>query len=215
ASLSFSAPSNTTYYILVGGSGGSGGNLSIVATIVTPPANDTCAGAIALASGVTNFLNTFNATEFDDLAPSCNGSMGLGLSYKISTPAYNPRLDISTCGSDFRTIIAVYTIAFEASPAQLHFPSFPTRRSSDLASLSFSAPSNTTYYILVGGSGGSGEIGRASGRERAQPAKDACALAIELASGVTNFLNTFNATEFDDLAPSCNGAAGLGGGEKI
>src|SRR5208282_1417444 len=108
AGFSFSGTSNTTYYILVGGAGGTGGNLQIVANHVAPPSNDTCAGAIALANGVTNTLYTFDATEFGDPVPTCQGSFGRGVWYTVTTPGYNVRVNLSTCGSDFYTAMEVY-----------------------------------------------------------------------------------------------------------
>src|SRR5205814_1247636 len=108
AGVSFSAPSNTTYYILVGGINVSGGNLQIVANIVTPPRNDICAGAIALTNGVPNAVYTFDATEFGDLVPACQGAFGRGVWYTVTTPTNNVRLDISTCGSDFQTVMQLY-----------------------------------------------------------------------------------------------------------
>src|SRR5208282_1507509 len=108
AGFSFSGTSNTTYYILVGGAGGTGGNLQIVANHVAPPSNDTCAGAIALANGVTNTLYTFDATEIGDPVPSCQGSFGRGVWYTVTTTTNGP-VTINTCGSDFNTVMEVYT----------------------------------------------------------------------------------------------------------
>src|SRR5262249_37022484 len=108
ASVSFSGVGGTTYYILVGGHNGSGGNLQIVGTLVLPPANDTCANATPLASGVPTSMNTFYATEFGDPVPPCNSSIGRGVWYTI-TPSINERVNISTCGSDFSTVLSVYT----------------------------------------------------------------------------------------------------------
>src|SRR4029077_18186971 len=208
AGLSFSATANTTYYILVGGLGGSGGNLQIVATMVTPPPNDTCAGAIALASGVTNTVNTFDATEFGDLVPSCQGGFGRGVWYTVTTPTNNVRVNLNTCGSDFGTVMQVYTGACGSLTnfqcADRGNP-FGCGSGTGQAGLSFSATANTTYYVLVGGLGGSGGNLQIVATMVTPPPNDTCAGAIALASGVTNTVNTFDATEFGDLVPSCQG----------
>src|ERR1035438_8138238 len=116
AGLSFSAPSNTTYYIFVAGEFSDAGTLDIVANLVTPPPNDTCASPAILTNGVTAVLNTFAATEFGDPALDCTGNtIGHGVWYQITTPTNNVRLDISTCGSSYRTVLQVYTNACGAS----------------------------------------------------------------------------------------------------
>src|SRR5258707_1255880 len=152
ASLSFSGVAGTTYFILVGGNSGGGGNLQIVGTLSPPPANDSCANATPLVSGVTNFLYTFNATEFGDPAPSCvgccSGGFGRGVWYTITTPTNNVRVNLSTCGSGFNTMMAVYTNSCGAlTEVQCANEGGPFCNYQ--ANLSFGSLGNTTYYILV------------------------------------------------------------------
>src|SRR5713101_1806120 len=84
-------------------------DVSVQVTIVsTPPANDLCSGAIALTAGTTYTLNTANATSTGDPAPSCQNNFGKGVWYTF-TPTVSDTVTISTCGSDFNTVLAVYT----------------------------------------------------------------------------------------------------------
>src|SRR5258705_113950 len=71
--------------------------------------NDFCTNATWLASGETNSVNTFDATEFGDPVFPCGFSVGRGVWYRITTPPNNVRLDVTTCGSDFLTTLAVFT----------------------------------------------------------------------------------------------------------
>jgi hypothetical protein len=165
-------------------------------------------------------LNTFDATEFGDPVPGCNGSLGRGVWYKVMTPGNNVRIDINTCGSDFGTVLSVYTngcgslsnaLAYNGAAvcADRSNP-FGCGVSPGQAGVSFSAVSNTTYYILVGGSSGTGGNLKIRADIVTPPPNDTCANPTLLVSGETNSLNTFDATEFGDPVPGCNGSFGRG-----
>jgi hypothetical protein len=128
-----------------------------VVVSTTPPANDTCAGAIPLTSGSTYTTNTANATSTGDPVPGCQGSAGKGVWYTY-TPALSGTVAISTCGSTFDTVLAVYTGSCGSlSPVICNDDNGPSCAGSQ-ASVSFAATGGTTYFILAAGSGGASGI---------------------------------------------------------
>src|ERR1043166_661783 len=120
---------------------------------VVPPTNDTCVAAIPMTAGTTYTLNTANATSTNDPTPGCQGSFGKGVWYSY-TPSASGTVTLSTCGSTFDTVLAIYTGSCGAlSPLACNDDDGPACAGSQ-ASFSFSATSGTTYHILAGGSGG-------------------------------------------------------------
>src|SRR4051812_28437121 len=73
----------------------------------TVPPNDTCTSATAMELGTVYTVNTAGATSTGDPTPSC-GSLGKGIWYTL-TPPTDGTITISTCGSAFDTVLAVYT----------------------------------------------------------------------------------------------------------
>jgi hypothetical protein len=124
-----------------------------VQVVSGPPANDACSGAIALVPGTPYTLNTATATSAGDPTPGCQGSFGKGVWFTY-TPASGGIVTISTCGSDFDTVLAVYSGSCGSlTPVACNDNNGPSCATSR-ASVSFSATSGTTYFILAGGSGG-------------------------------------------------------------
>jgi hypothetical protein len=124
-----------------------------VQVVSGPPANDACSGAIALAPGTPYTVNTAVATSTGDPTPGCQGSFGKGIWFTY-TPATSGNVTISTCGSDFDTVLAVYSGSCGSlTPVACNDNNGPSCATSR-ASVSFSATSGTTYLILAGGSGG-------------------------------------------------------------
>lgn len=79
-----------------------------VQVVSGPPPNDACAGAIALSPGTSYAVNTAGATSTSDPTPGCQGSFGKGVWFTY-TPGSSGTVVISTCGSDFDTVMAVYS----------------------------------------------------------------------------------------------------------
>jgi len=124
-----------------------------VNSVATPPANDTCAGAIAMTAGTTYNANTANATSTGDPTPSCQGTAGKGVWYTY-TPVGSGTVTISTCGSTYNTVLAVYTGSCGSlTPIACNDDSGPACATPQ-ASVSFAGTSGTTYFILAAGSGG-------------------------------------------------------------
>ncbi len=209
ASVSFVGTSGTTYRILAGGYAGAFGNLHIVATVIPSLTNDTCAGALAMTAGTTYTLNTAAATSTDDPAPDCEADLQKGVWFTF-TPASSGTITISTCGSDFDTVLAVYTrtcgslTAFAGSCNDDNGPACSTGQ----ASVRFNGLAGTTYRILAGGFGGG--FGNLNIVATFTPTNDTCAGAIAMTSGTTYQLNTAGATSGTDPILACQNSAGNG-----
>jgi hypothetical protein len=212
ASVNFSATAGVKYYILVGGNQGTSGNLQISVTATPPPFNDTCTNAIALIPGVTYITNTLNATETGDpSAPCCNGyTLGRGVWYTFASPTAQ-QVTISTCGSDFDTVLEVFNGTcgtFGSSPIFYNDTSGPACIGKT-ASVNFSASAGVLYYILAAGNaqaGGNLHILADTGL----PPNDACSNAVAMVPGTTYFASTFNATEAGDPTNTCASNFGRG-----
>ncbi|MBI5383844.1 MAG: CHRD domain-containing protein [Verrucomicrobia bacterium] len=123
----------------------------ILVTGVSPPANDSCVNALPLTDGVPYTMDTAGATD-DTFVPDCQSNFGRGVWFTFSPIA--DRVDISTCGSSFDTVLQVFsggdtTCEFMTRVAcnDDHGPSC----SGSAASVQFTATANTLYRILAGG----------------------------------------------------------------
>lgn len=125
-----------------------------------PPPNDRCSSAVAMNPGTLYTVNTDTATSTGDPAPLCvSASKGVWYTF---TPVVNGRITISTCDSDFDTVLVVYTgscgslsaIAGGCSDGNGPVCNGPR------ASVAFSGIKGTTYRILAAG------FGNASGNLR-------------------------------------------------
>jgi len=179
------------------------------------PANDTCAGAIAMIAGTAYFMNTASATSTGDPTPSCGGSFGKGVWFTF-TPSTNGTVTISTCGSDYNTVLQVYTadIFFGCSSltaVTCNDDSGPSCLT-DRASVSFTGTAGTAYRILVGGFAGSaGNLSIvATQPQPPPPVNDQCSGAISMTAGSPYSMSTVNATGMGDSTPSCGGNFGKG-----
>jgi hypothetical protein len=159
ASVSFLATGGTRYLILAGGYGGATGNLRVMVAATLLPSNDRCSGAIAMTAGTLYGVNTANATSTGDPTPVCQANFGHGVWYSFTPPISGP-VFISTCGSDFDTVVQVYTGACGSlTPLGCNDDGGPAC-ASVAASVRFMGTAGTTYWILAGGYGGkSGNLG--------------------------------------------------------
>jgi hypothetical protein len=102
--VSFTAAAGVNYYIQVAGYGGASGsgNLTVSSTGL---ANDTCAGALAIGTGGTEF-NTECATQ--TVTMPCAGGGGPDLWYSYTAPSAG-ELTVETCGAaTYDTALAIY-----------------------------------------------------------------------------------------------------------
>src|SRR5713101_4211320 len=127
---------------------------TVVVSASPAPPNDQCGSAIAMSQATIYTVNTAGATSTGDPVPSC-GSLGKGVWYTF-TPAANSLVTISTCNSDFDTVLAVYTGtcgSLTAVSGGCDDDNGPACTGTN-ASVAFSGSAGMTYWILAGGYGG-------------------------------------------------------------
>ncbi len=131
------------------------------------PANDACAGALPLASGVVTEFSTIRAVmEGDPLPSSCLGSTGPTIGPDVwftYRPDRSGNVAIDTCGSAFDTRIAVYQGGCDGpSLVTCASGSVLCSSSTNRARVQFAGTCGTTYLIRIGGEnsdlGGSGRV---------------------------------------------------------
>ena len=141
----------TTYHVLAGGLNGQTGNLVFHLSFgsSTLP-NDQCSGAIVIsAASYTNTQSTAIATSTGDPAPSCAPTAGSAVWYQY-TPPTNGFITVDTFGSDFDTVLAVYTNACGSLNEVACNNNFDgTNASQVMVPVAWA----TTYRILAGGAG--------------------------------------------------------------
>jgi hypothetical protein len=111
--------------------------------------NDACSGAIILSPGTSYVQDTTQATN-DDVKPSCQPFMGSGVWFKF-TPPNSSSFTVSTCGSDFDTVLGLYTGSCGALTEVACNDDDGPDCSGFAASIRFSGVVDTTYFILAGG----------------------------------------------------------------
>ncbi len=145
-------PSDTgTYAVEVNSIGGSHRVTVSTLTVVVPPANDNFASAqtIPALNGSTTGSNT-NATGEAGEPVHWNAAGAASSVWFRWTPASRGIAIVDTVGSNFDTVLAVYTGASLASLTRL--AQDDDRGGGRTSQVSFAATAGTTYSIAVGGS---------------------------------------------------------------
>ncbi len=127
---------------------------------VTPPLvpNDCCAGAIDVFSGTIAF-NSNGATDDGANHPSCGGMIGKDIWYRYVATC-DEYLHVSTCGSSFDTMIAVYDgTSCPFGQSQLIACADDTAGCGTSSELSVPVAFGRTYFIRVGGKNGASGAG--------------------------------------------------------
>ncbi len=202
ASVTFDGVAATTYRILTGGFNSARGNLRIIATVAPAPANDVCTNAIPLIAGVTNFMNTIGATTNGDTPLTCWTNYGRGVWFSF-TPSISGTVTVSTCSSDFDTLVQAYTGACDSlTPvAGGCNDDFGPICSTNRASISFNGTAGTTYRLLAGGFAGTfGNLGIVA---TVIPTNDTCGSAVAMNVNTIYTLDTSGATSLGDPALGC------------
>jgi hypothetical protein len=105
--LAFNAVAGQTYHIAVDGYNGAAGNIALHLQEMVPPANDSFAKAAVLAGNIWTG-NNFNATR-EAGEPSLAGNPGGSSVWVNWTAPASGVVTLSTAGSDFDTMLGVYT----------------------------------------------------------------------------------------------------------
>jgi hypothetical protein len=149
--VEFFAQAGTTYYIAVDGYLGAEGTISLI-WYGLPPANDNFADAKTISgiSGQT-WGDNFSATK-ETWEPNHANGTGGSSAWWIWTAPQSGRFYMDTHGSDFDTLLGVYTLIsgylYEAASSD------DDGSSNNTSGVSFSAVAGTTYYIAVDGYSG-------------------------------------------------------------
>ncbi len=200
AQFSFPCTAGTTYTILAGGYNGASGRLQIKASLGQAPANNWCSGAITLSNPGSATMSTVDAISGAGPIPSCgDGVAAGGVWYKV-TPTTTGPLTVTTDGSDYDTVLAVYS----GSCGALTEVGCNDDDASDslCSTVTFTGSAGTTYYLLVGGCfGASGNLQISVG---SPPANGQCSGAIRLSNPGSATMNTDGATGDGGLYPDCS-----------
>jgi len=210
----------TTYYVRIYSStltptGGSAWDFAIC--ITDPPANDLCANAITLSSGMacTSTTGTINSANYTagPAAPCAGGTVKYDVWYSFTAQSANPSITLSNVGANFfaqNPLIQVYAGTCG---------SLTNKGCSVSPALSLTAPLGltigTVYYIRIfstttnptPNSGGNFDI---CIQDPIPPVNDECAGAITLTSSTTCNNNTYtvvNATPSAAVPGVCSGTA--------
>ncbi len=172
-----------------------------VFSVPTPPANDQCAGAVAITCASSTVGTTINATTTNDATVSCNGETvdAPGVWYTFTSAiAQSVTIDTDNATTNFDTKIHVYTATGCGGP-------FTCVAGDDDAGagttslVSFAATAGTTYYVLVNGASGATGNFALDVVCVAAPVNDICSGALNLTCGGTlSTQNNTSATSTED-----------------
>jgi hypothetical protein len=200
----FVAEADTVYEIAVGNYGTPEGGTHDLTLSIDPggatPANDAFASAVAIPlDATTHFAHvsgsnegaTFETAEPDHAAAAAHYSVW----WSWTAPVGGGTVNISTQGSTFDTVLAVYTGAAVGALTEV-----ASNDDEDFANniftsrVTFVAGASTTYYIAVDGSADAwDEIGKIDlAIWMGAPANDAFASAIDLLNPATSTAEGFN-----------------------
>lgn len=186
--VSFPVTAGTIYYVAVAGMSASTGSISLSWSLVSPPSNDNFANSQALAgnNGNVSGTNILASKEADEPYHADNPG-GTSVWYTW-TAASGGSLTVTTLGSTFDTVCAVYTGTGLAELVAVASNDDPNSQSS---TVTFPVQPGTTYHIAIDGNDGvSGQIAL-NWNLTPPPANDAFAAA-ELISGDSGSLSASN-----------------------
>jgi hypothetical protein len=151
--VDFTATGGTTYWIAVDGYEGASGSFRLALDAIPPPVNDTFAAAseltgLAVQSGGSNAGATKEPGEPNHAA----WTGGTSVWWKWTAPSAT-RVAISTAGSNFDTLLAVYTGTSVGSLSTVAFNDEDGPVGVDTSAVAFDAVGGTTYWIAVDGFG--------------------------------------------------------------
>ncbi len=151
--VSFAAVAGTVYMLAVDGHGGATGDLVLN---VGAPVNDDFAAATPIPGAVATVTGTNVAASKEIGEPDHAGNAGGASVWYSWTPSLSGPVTIDTCGSDFNTLLGVYTGTGLTSltPVVSDDDSGACGAGSTQSSASFTATAGTVYRIAVDGLNG-------------------------------------------------------------
>ena len=168
-----------------------------VFSVPAPPANDQCAGAVAITCGTSTTGTTLNATTTNDPTGSCSGETvdAPGVWYTF-TPASNQTitLDTDNATTNYDTKIHVYTSTGGCAGPFTCLAADDDAGAGTTSMVSFAATTGNTYYILVNGNSGLTGNFALDIACATVPANDNCSGAIAITCGNNYTVNNTSAT---------------------
>jgi uncharacterized delta-60 repeat protein len=150
ASVSFNGTAATPYRILAGGYGGAAGILNIVARLpVPPPPNDNFANRIPLTGPTNSVTGTSLGATKEAGEPNHAGNAGGKSVWWSWTAPVSGIVSVTTFGSSFDTLLAVYTGT--ALPNLAVIASNDDAGGGNQSAVVFTSVAGTTYQIAVDG----------------------------------------------------------------
>jgi|GEM_PF-1038367 len=111
----------------------------------TPPTNDDCANAIALACGDSDTGNTTLATD--------SGGYPAGdVFYSFTGTGSEQTVTVSLCGSSYDTVLRIFTDCTLSTEVAMNDDNFDACTTSQ-SQLEFTSDGTSTYYIMIEGYG--------------------------------------------------------------
>ena len=175
--VSFNTTNGTTYYFAVDGRNGAGGAvaLNLVFNSQSKPANDDFANAIVLTGSSANSTANSSAATAQSGEPNHRGYSAKKSLWWTWTAAESGPVRISTSGSAFDTVLAVYTGSSLYSLSEM--ASSDDANGSSQGAVEFEAVSGTTYQIAVDGYDGESGAVALSISQTSTPSNNDFALA--------------------------------------
>jgi hypothetical protein len=156
ARVSFLAGANTTYYVQIGGYNSAFGNLQVTFGPPATPPNDNFANATTVGMGrftAVTFAATTEPGEPTAVDAGCGptlGTIGKTVWYRFTATA-NGTMTMNTVGSDFDTVLAVYTGPAVNSLVRV---ACDDDSAGEQSQLTMPVVAGTTYHVQVGGFNG-------------------------------------------------------------
>jgi len=149
--VTFAAAASTAYQIAVDGYGGGYGGITLHVT-VTAPANDRFDSRAGIPGGGGTVAATNLGATKDPGEPNHAGNAGGKSVWWTWTAAVSGSAQIDTIGSDFNTLLGIYTGGSVSSLTVV--ASNDDSEGGPTSKVTFAAAAGTTYQIAVDGSGG-------------------------------------------------------------
>ena len=137
-------------------------NVSVVAVVL--PANDECANATAIGTGVFAFNNATATNSATTLPAACDGGVGTTMQrdiWYLFTAPCTGTAKITTCGTTaFNSRLAVYSLACPTTGTLVGCNNDDPNCTNGGASVTFSAFAGGSYFVRVGANstGGAGTL---------------------------------------------------------
>ena len=210
SATAFVATSGTTYFLAVDGYGGASGNVALslaFTTGVTRPANDNFAAPTVLVGESAGGSGATNLASSETGEPAHAGSVATHSVWFRWTATGTGPVTVSTAGSAFDTVLAVYTGS--AVGALQLVASDDDGGGSSSSLLTFSATSGVVYSLAIDGfRGAAGNYSLSLGLSPGAPANNDFSAAATLTAGVrATATNTLATAEVGEPAHYAGGTA--------